>query len=118
MKCLLFILSTRNQSSWTTEEGPRDLQAGQEQAQPDGECVTSEEQPQPSMETKDQQERWQSTETKEIHPTESCQVTLGDREEGHRHHVVGGGGAQRGPLCSRHRCGCLGRGKTLELADT
>ncbi|XP_028736535.1 spermatogenesis-associated protein 21 [Peromyscus leucopus] len=63
-----------NQSSWTTEEGPRDLQAGQEQAQPDGECVTSEEQPQPTMETKDQQERWQSTETKEIHPTESCQA--------------------------------------------
>ncbi|CAO2589783.1 Spermatogenesis-associated protein 21, partial [Lemmus lemmus] len=56
-----------------TEEGPRDLQADQEQAQPGKECVTSEEQPQPSMPTKDQQERRQSAEAKEIHPTESCQ---------------------------------------------
>nr|XP_048282634.1 spermatogenesis-associated protein 21 isoform X3 [Myodes glareolus] len=71
-----------SQSSLATEEGPKDLQADQEQAQPGGECVTSEEQPQPTTPTKDQQERWQSTEAKEIHPTESCQVlpTQGDTD--------------------------------------
>ncbi|KAK7798189.1 hypothetical protein U0070_009060 [Myodes glareolus] len=71
-----------SQSSLATEEGPKDLQADQEQAQPGGECVTSEEQPQPTMPTKDQQERWQSAEAKEIHPTESCQVlpTQGDTD--------------------------------------
>lgn len=30
------------------------------------------------MQTKDQQKRWQTAEVKEIHPTESCQVTPGD----------------------------------------
>lgn len=73
-----------------TEEGPKNLQADQDQAQPGGECVTSEEQPpQPTMPTKDQQEGWQSAKAKEIHPTESCQVTLGDEEEGMGTH--GGG---------------------------
>lgn len=84
MKCLLSVFSVRNQSSLATKEGPRDLQAGQAQAQPGGECVTSEEQPWP---TKDQQERWQSAEAKNIHPTESYQVTLGDQEKGPGHHV-------------------------------
>ncbi|XP_057640138.1 spermatogenesis-associated protein 21 [Chionomys nivalis] len=66
-----------SQSSLATEEGPKDLQADQEQAQPGGECVTSEEQPpQPTMPTKDQQEGWQSAKAKEIHPTESCQGNI------------------------------------------
>ncbi|CAH7442159.1 Spata21 [Phodopus roborovskii] len=61
----------RNQSSLATEEGSSlDLQASQEQAQHGRECVTPEEQ---SRLTKDQQERWQSTKAKEIHPTDSCQ---------------------------------------------
>ncbi|XP_013203809.1 spermatogenesis-associated protein 21 [Microtus ochrogaster] len=76
-----------DQSSLATEEGPKDLQADQEQAQPGGECVTSEEQPpQPTMPTtKDQQEGWQSAKAKEIHPTESCPAlpTQGDTD----HHL-------------------------------
>lgn len=85
-----------------TEEGPKDLQADQEQAQPGGECVTSEEQPQPTMPTKDQQERWQSAEAKEIHPTESCQVTLGDQEEGMGTH--GGGKGPSLPPTQMYLC--------------
>ncbi|XP_027241538.1 spermatogenesis-associated protein 21 [Cricetulus griseus] len=73
-----------NQSSLATKEGPRDLQAGQAQAQPGGECVTSEEQPWP---TKDQQERWQSAEAKNIHPTESYQ-TLALPTQGNTDHRV------------------------------
>ncbi|XP_041508560.1 spermatogenesis-associated protein 21 [Microtus oregoni] len=75
-----------SQSSLETEEGPKDLQADQEQAQPGEECVTSEEQPpQPTMPTKDQQEGWQSAKAKEIHPTESCLAlpTQGDTD----HHL-------------------------------
>ncbi|XP_050008788.1 spermatogenesis-associated protein 21 isoform X2 [Alexandromys fortis] len=75
-----------SQSSLATEEGPKNLQADQEQAQPGRECVTSEEQPpQPTMPTKDQQEGWQSAKAKEIHPTESCQAlpTQGDTD----HHL-------------------------------
>ncbi|XP_052033888.1 spermatogenesis-associated protein 21 [Apodemus sylvaticus] len=61
--------------SRTTHEGQRELQAGQEQAQPSGDFVTSEGRPHPAVQTKDQQKRWQSTEVKEILPTESCPVT-------------------------------------------
>ncbi|XP_021015842.1 spermatogenesis-associated protein 21 [Mus caroli] len=57
----------------TTQDGPRELQAGPEQAQPSGDFVTSEGRPQPVMQTKDQQKRWQSAEVKEIHLAESCQ---------------------------------------------
>ncbi|GAB1289165.1 Spermatogenesis-associated protein 21 [Apodemus speciosus] len=63
------------QDQGTTQDGPRELQTGQEQAQPSGDFVTSEGRPQPAVQTKDQQKRWQSAEVKEILPTESCQVT-------------------------------------------
>ncbi|XP_021056687.1 spermatogenesis-associated protein 21 [Mus pahari] len=57
----------------TTQDGQKELQAGPEQAQPSGDFVTSEGQPQPAMQTKDQQKRWQSVDIKEIHLAESCQ---------------------------------------------
>ncbi|XP_034359324.1 spermatogenesis-associated protein 21 [Arvicanthis niloticus] len=47
----------------TTQDGLRELQAGQEQAQPIGDFVTSEGRPQPAMQTKDQQKRWQTAES-------------------------------------------------------
>ncbi|XP_031235178.1 spermatogenesis-associated protein 21 isoform X3 [Mastomys coucha] len=60
-------------STRTTQDGPKEQQAGQEQTQPSGDAVTSEGQPQTAMQTKDQQKRWQSAEVKEIQPTGSCQ---------------------------------------------
>ncbi|NP_808535.1 spermatogenesis-associated protein 21 [Mus musculus] len=57
----------------TTQDGPRELQAGPEQVQPSGDFVASEGRPQPAMQTKDQQKRWQSAEVKEILLAESCQ---------------------------------------------
>lgn len=110
MKYLLSVLSTRSQSSLATEEGPKNLQADQDQAQPGGECVTSEEQPpQPTMPTKDQQEGWQSAKAKEIHPTESCQVTLGDEEEGMG---TRGGGGKRPSLPPTQKDLCWWRLRT------
>ncbi|XP_032751110.1 spermatogenesis-associated protein 21 [Rattus rattus] len=57
----------------TTQDGPRELQTGQEQARPSGDFVASEGRPQPAMQTKDQQKRWQSAEAKDVQSTESCQ---------------------------------------------
>ncbi|KAL6061355.1 hypothetical protein STEG23_035671 [Scotinomys teguina] len=70
-----------NQSSWATKEGPRGLQGDQEQVQPEGECLTAKEQPQPTMTTKVQLGRWQSTKAKEVHPTESCQGNMDHHPE-------------------------------------
>lgn len=58
-----------------------ELQAAEEQAQPGGDCLSPEGEPEPDMQTRDQQENLQSAEVEveEVYPSQSCQVIPGDR---------------------------------------